>query len=287
MIESKEVTLPFICHFRIASIGEVCDELTHPFTITRNPSLELEGKTKKGVLFHNGTWEAWRDYMLKAIIKTKCKMPKGIMNDSRAMAFLCSLYDNNFLDLLEYNKVAILKPTGIETHGDFKRTEKIKCSNTWLTVWTCEDNKTASKFIGDDDKWIYYGGVEYTEDELLDMGYSYEQIERIKIADIEYDYEFYEQPKFLPTAMQNRNAIKESRESKHIKKLTKKQKKKLKRQMKKRAKKIKQDWKKTDCEFKLEEENIPQWERKLKETNELDDLMPIHKGAVYNGDYYA
>jgi len=43
MIEDKEVSLPFIVHYRIASVGDICDELTHPFTISKKPKFRTRG----------------------------------------------------------------------------------------------------------------------------------------------------------------------------------------------------------------------------------------------------
>src|SRR5689334_9178261 len=58
---AAELPVPYILHFRIASIdgGGVRQSLTHPFPIDNNTSNDLQGRTKGYVLFHNGNWKGW------------------------------------------------------------------------------------------------------------------------------------------------------------------------------------------------------------------------------------
>ena len=65
----KTVPLPFISHFRIASIGGVRAELTHPFEVGPEANNDIEGRTKLAVLFHNGTWGKWEDMVLTSAVK--------------------------------------------------------------------------------------------------------------------------------------------------------------------------------------------------------------------------
>ncbi len=47
-----------VIHFRISSVGGVCDELRHPFPVSKRAGLAAKG-TAKAVLFQNGTWGAY------------------------------------------------------------------------------------------------------------------------------------------------------------------------------------------------------------------------------------
>jgi hypothetical protein len=104
-----ELPLPFVAHFRIASIGPKIHEMTHPFPVQKNVSLALEGATAGGVLFHNGTWHAWRDKGFDAILKNKVIMPDGPFSDTRMMALLAHLHGTNILQLID-EKVCVFHP---------------------------------------------------------------------------------------------------------------------------------------------------------------------------------
>lgn len=106
----RSVPMPFIAHFRIPSCGGRTPDLTHPFPINKAVSLDLSGKTKDWVLFHNGHWGAWKNTALEAAIKKgQFKLPIGKWSDSRAMAWLANVYGQGILDLID-EKVAVLGP---------------------------------------------------------------------------------------------------------------------------------------------------------------------------------
>jgi predicted glutamine amidotransferase len=44
IIEEENPKLPYIIHFRIASIGRVCDKLTHPFPVNQSVSLKKQSQ---------------------------------------------------------------------------------------------------------------------------------------------------------------------------------------------------------------------------------------------------
>lgn len=111
---AKELPFPFIMHFRIASIGGQKPALTHPFAIKDfDQSLELEGKTKGGVLFHNGHWGEWFTHLLSTSGHFRKKIPIGAYSDSRAMAWLTSFYGQGFLEALN-EKTISLSPNRID-----------------------------------------------------------------------------------------------------------------------------------------------------------------------------
>lgn len=128
---TKQIQLPAIIHFRIASIGAVNKELCHPFQISEDASTDIEG-TCDGVLFHNGTWSEWNEYMMKAVIQTGSKI-QGQWSDSRAMAWLTHKYDFEFLQLLDSsNKIAVLTKDGIRKFGRYVEVDKNLCSNDYF-----------------------------------------------------------------------------------------------------------------------------------------------------------
>jgi len=67
-----------VIHFRIASVGGVCQQLRHPFPITLKAGLEPRGRAK-AVLFQNGTWVGWRDAVDFAVREGR-RQPVGEMS---------------------------------------------------------------------------------------------------------------------------------------------------------------------------------------------------------------
>lgn len=130
-----ELPLPYVAHFRIASIGAVKPALTHPFPVGRDASLALKGRTKGGVLFHNGTWHQWQDKTLDAAIHANVKLPAGNdWSDSRAMAFLISLYGTSVMEMLPAQKGIYFTPKKllIFTGGGWERVNGVYCSNDFF-----------------------------------------------------------------------------------------------------------------------------------------------------------
>lgn len=110
---AAETPLPYIMHFRIASIGGVVDELTHPFPLDAKVPLWLEGDAPDGVLFHNGHWNGWRAYLYDLIFKSgrRLQLPHSFWSDSRAMAFIAYHVGWGVLDWIEGgHRIAIMSP---------------------------------------------------------------------------------------------------------------------------------------------------------------------------------
>lgn len=129
--------LPLVAHFRIPSCGGKYDVLCHPFPIDKRVSLDLEGQTKGYVLFHNGHWGKWKDTTLDAAAK-RGNLPIGRWSDSRAMAWMASIYGLGILELID-EKAVVFGPNDYEifpgtgfsvvngvwvsnTHWQFRRT---------------------------------------------------------------------------------------------------------------------------------------------------------------------
>lgn len=140
--------LPYIAHFRIASVGGRRASLTHPFAIEDHDlALKLDGQTKGGVLFHNGTWSDWKKLSLESAARFAVKVPQGHWSDSRAMAWLCKLYSPGILDFLD-EKTVVFTPTEVKiTPGSgFVKVDDIWCSNDYFvqrSVQTTQGSATA------------------------------------------------------------------------------------------------------------------------------------------------
>lgn len=142
--------MPFIAHFRTASSGGVRPELCHPFEVSLDTSRKLSGKTDGYVFFHNGDWQIWREVMLKAVLRLGHPIPHGKWSDSRAMAFLMSMYGPNFIDIIDQKGVAY-SPDDIEFFAGtgWKEINKVWCSNDhfWGGVRTSGTCKEIGCFV--------------------------------------------------------------------------------------------------------------------------------------------
>ena len=150
-IIETQAQLPAIIHFRIASIGGVDPLLCHPFPITSNSELALDGE-EQAVLFHNGTWSDYKDVLLQAVLSGKVAVPDGALSDSRVMALLANAYGHNVLSLIpQNNKIAILTPDGIKKYGlGWVDVDKNTCSNAYFVP--SKEDKTKSKKLSKKDK---------------------------------------------------------------------------------------------------------------------------------------
>lgn len=147
-IYMQDLPTPFIAHFRVASVGGVCPELTHPFPVSMDSTLALTGRTKGFVLFHNGDWREWKDALLKSLPPGGgIKLPPGRQwSDSRAMAWLCSMYGHSYMDLISHKGV-IFGPGPEDTHifsgaSGWEEVEGIWCSNDYFKTRKVSHNMT-------------------------------------------------------------------------------------------------------------------------------------------------
>lgn len=165
MIESKEMQLPCIIHFRITSTGTTRPELTHPALITKDSEMVLSGKLPKGhagVLFLNGTVTNYKEILKDAVMLSNSRMLKDEVNDTRVMAFVSALYGHEFIEYLDdsgSNKYAILDSSGITKYGNWHDEENgIKASNLYHKPMQSYYNYYGSDeidFINDVDTYDY------------------------------------------------------------------------------------------------------------------------------------
>lgn len=138
-----KIPTPFIIHFRAAPIAAGAlkgPEHCHPFPVTADVSLELEGKADKA-LAHNGSWTDFRNYVFKLCSATD-KLYEGPATDTRGIAWLYYRLGDVFLQLLG-QKVAVIESKKVKCFGvGWKSKDTLMVSNDptgYLSVPKSED----------------------------------------------------------------------------------------------------------------------------------------------------
>lgn len=113
---------PLLIHFRSASVGGKNELLTHPFPITQNVELDLEGVAASGLMMHNGHWGEWNrvEKILTSLIGLQPL--SGINSDSRVMAWLMGHFgiDRTLEMLPDSNRIATMTMEKIVLHNPDK-----------------------------------------------------------------------------------------------------------------------------------------------------------------------
>jgi hypothetical protein len=120
--------VPHVVHFRIASSGGICPELTHPFLCTANSKLFKKYSGTDLVLFHNGTLTDWHSLLMNSIFQTKV-IPSGAMSDSRAMAMAVSVLGPRLLQMYSSQKWVVVSKDGAEKVGPWVESDTVFFSN--------------------------------------------------------------------------------------------------------------------------------------------------------------
>jgi hypothetical protein len=107
----NNITSPLVVHFRSATVGSKNAELCHPFVVSNESPVDTRGSAKR-VLFHNGHWEAWQEFVLKTAITKNLPIPEGEWTDSRAAAWLASVMGTTVLQFIT-GKFAVLSTKGV------------------------------------------------------------------------------------------------------------------------------------------------------------------------------
>lgn len=127
----QRIKPPYILHFRISTQGGNGDKMCHPFPINSMATLETEGESRS-VLAHNGSNTTWKDECKAAVLRHKLEWPSGPWSDSRAFAWLCYHFGDNFADLLD-EKIAIMDKNGVKIFGKWwKQEDGIDISNDFF-----------------------------------------------------------------------------------------------------------------------------------------------------------
>lgn len=122
MVLAASLPQPYMLHFRLATIGDVSAQLTHPFPLFGEVSNDLKGSTIHGVMMHNGHWSGWEKEFKKRANNRWVHdylTNKEEWSDSRGMAWLASRIGYHVLPKIaaQGQKIAVLTRRGITTHG--------------------------------------------------------------------------------------------------------------------------------------------------------------------------
>lgn len=159
---ARKIPGEIVIHFRIASVGGVCDALRHPFPITRRAQLDPRGRTG-AVLFQNGTWGGYREALEFALSEGHL-IPQDEMSDTRAAAFLCSLYGHKFLKKCRPSRWVYFSAKETIRYGDWCKREGIFYSNLyWLPPAPPKRSETFSERSKDN------GGYKTKLDQELEL----------------------------------------------------------------------------------------------------------------------
>lgn len=126
---------PYIIHFRAATHGSECPELTHPFLVSMsNP---LEGKLKQGqyLLMHNGVDNAAINMLMITMFVKGQKWNFREMSDTRAIAILLSVLGIDAITQFSGKFVIVDHMFNIRTYGQFTEKNGILLSNSLQSYW--------------------------------------------------------------------------------------------------------------------------------------------------------
>ena len=144
---------PHVVHMRIATVGGVCPELTHPFSIDERASLDAEGEAD-AVLFHNGGVGHWKEYLFQAYMASGIKVPPPPWSDTRAVAILCHVYGPNILSIIESGSRFLV----FDARTD--KTERMRRWGTWYDINTLSFSNRSTRAF-DEPKKAYEAPVHH------------------------------------------------------------------------------------------------------------------------------
>ena len=156
--------LPYVMHFRTPSNGtSTLPGVCHPFPITAQVELDLEGAIKGWTLFHNGFWSNWREKVIDYALKSGKKIPPGSWSDSRGLAWVAYNWGLGALDLID-EKVLVFGPgeDDIELYGnkwanyEVSGGKKVLVSNEHWKAWSVADHRRLpAHYLKDHTKQLY------------------------------------------------------------------------------------------------------------------------------------
>ena len=145
----EKLPLPFCIHFRASSIGGKSDLLTHPFEVTPESVLRLEGEAEQ-LLMHNGHFGDWKICLAAANLRFS---QNETFSDTRAIARVISNGNTAFLKDMGKGKfiLADAQRKKFSLYGDdFTEYEGILYSNM---AWRygrayCQGGHVANQQVG-------------------------------------------------------------------------------------------------------------------------------------------
>lgn len=124
---AKQVPLPYVLHFRLASVGGKKLELCHPFPISNSAPADRNGIVKR-VLFHNGHISNWKEILKTSAKNLKETPPSGHMSDTRAVAWIADKAGLKYIDKLP-GKFVVMSQEVFSYHGSWDTENDILYSN--------------------------------------------------------------------------------------------------------------------------------------------------------------
>jgi hypothetical protein len=118
-IKVNKIPFPLAIHYRSASIGPKCEELTHPFPIAHDGYTNEVGD-ERSVLMHNGHIGDWKTWLFKVLVNSKHEFPNGPWSDSRGLAIAAAIKGEGILPFIEQSS-RILVMDSIASEGHDKK----------------------------------------------------------------------------------------------------------------------------------------------------------------------
>ena len=147
-----------VIHFRWASVGGVNPRLCHPFPVDRMASTKLRGSARR-VLFHNGTWNGFRN-ALTYIEKKREERVRGPISDSRVMALLVNHLNNSNVLRDVDGRFVIFTRKETKLFGPWREWRGMRCSNLGFTYELERASRPVFKKAGTDQMILWGEGRE-------------------------------------------------------------------------------------------------------------------------------
>ena len=173
---AEKAPLPFALHFRIATHGGTSAKLTHPFPVTDNVGLNLDGHAKM-VVFHNGIWNGFKNF------ETHTEHLRGPSSDSRIIAWVLNKAGTKNRPAiakkiaLEAGRLLVVGDEGITRYGTGWVKGRGGRDGTTEGVWysnnTCSFSTTVGSHYG------YTGGRAKTQRNYWDIGTGHNNIHNL------------------------------------------------------------------------------------------------------------
>jgi len=120
-------------HFRLASAGGICPELTHPFRTDRFDNLKKLVYVAKEVLFHNGTVRNYEELFLNFLFHLSPKIADRLLDlEDYSDTYVASLYVKRFSHkILKFfdGRWLVLRPKEYFLYGTWDKEDDFYFSN--------------------------------------------------------------------------------------------------------------------------------------------------------------
>lgn len=128
MRAAANLPLPYVMHFRLATVGDAISDLCHPFPIEKLPRTHKRGAARR-VLFHNGHVAEW----LAVLRASGYRGPVDGWSDSRAVAHVLASAGTMLLSELGGSRFAVLTARGtVHRFGTWQEIDGVLTSSP---VW--------------------------------------------------------------------------------------------------------------------------------------------------------